>query len=76
MVNVTISVSPDLKSRIEKHPEMNWSEVARQAWQAKIEQLELLNKLTAKSKATDEDILELSRRIKAGMARWHESQKA
>ena len=75
MVNVTVAVPDNLKALMEKFPEMNWSEVARQAWKNKAEQLALLNRLTANSKATDEDIMEISRKVKAGMARWHEQHK-
>lgn len=74
-VNVTISVSGEMKKRLAKHPEMNWSEVARQAWEEKMGQLELLNRLTAKSKATDKDIEELSELIKEGIARRHEKKR-
>ena len=74
MVNMTISVSPELKNRLAKHPEMNWSEVARQAWEEKMAKLELLNELTKNSKATDKDIMEISRKINAKVARWHEKR--
>lgn len=74
MVNITISVTPELKQMLEKYPEMNWSEVARQAWQKKADQLELLNKLTAKSTATDKDIEELGRMLKKGIYKRHEEE--
>lgn len=69
MVNVTISVSEDLKKKLEKFPEINWSEVARQAWEEKTRQLDLLNELTKKSTATDADIAELAMKIKKGLAK-------
>lgn len=69
MVNVTIAVSEDLKKLLDRFPEINWSEVARQAWLAKVRQLELLDKLTRKSRATDKDIEELAARIKKGLAK-------
>jgi len=72
MVNMTISVPSELKQMLDRYPEMNWSEVARQAWKQKAEQLELLNRLTAKSKATDKDIEELGRLLKNGIAKWHD----
>jgi len=74
MVNMTITVPDELKKMLDKYPEMNWSEVARQAWKQKAEQLELLNRLTAKSKATDKDIMELSRLVNKGIARWHDER--
>lgn len=69
MVNVTIAVSEDLKRMLDRFPEINWSEVARQAWLAKVKQLEFLNELTKKSRATDKDIEELSAKIKKGLAK-------
>ena len=57
---------------IDRHPEINWSEVARQAWKEKAQQLELLNKLTIGSKASDKDVDELAKLLKKGIAEWHE----
>ncbi len=72
MVNVTISVPTELKALLDRHPEMNWSEVARQAWKNKAEKLDLLEKLTASSTATDKDVEELALLIKKGIAKRHE----
>ncbi len=69
MANMTISVPDELKKLLDKYPEMNWSEVARQAWRQKAEQLDLLNRLTAGSKATDRDVMEISRKINRSMTR-------
>ena len=76
---MTIAVPRQLKDQLDKHPEMNWSEVARQAWIAKLsnlEKLELLNELTKNSKATDEDIEELSKKLKHSIALRHEEEYA
>jgi len=35
MPSITVSVDDDLKDRMEQHPEINWSEVTRQAIQEK-----------------------------------------
>ena len=72
MVNVTVSVKPELKGQMDRHPEMNWSEVARQAWGEKVDKLELLNEITKNSKATDKDIEELAKKIRKGMTKWHD----
>lgn len=71
MVNMTISVPEDLKKMIDSHPEINWSEVARQAWKEKVAQLELLDRITAKSRATDKDVDELAAMLKKGIAKRH-----
>lgn len=72
MVNITISLPSDLKELLDRHPEMNWSEVARQAWKQKAEQLEFLSKLTSGSKANEKDIDELGKLLKKGIAQWHD----
>ena len=74
MVNVTIAVPEDLKKLLDKHPEMNWSEVARQAWWQKAKELELFNKLTKSSDVSDKNVLELAKTIKKGMTEWHNQQ--
>ncbi len=71
MVNMTISVPSSIKAMLERYPEINWSEVARQAWSAKARQLELLNTLTSKGKASDKDIEELAALLKRGIAKRH-----
>lgn len=72
MVNITIAVPEELKQLLDKHPEMNWSEVARQAWWQKARELELFNKLTKSSNISDKDVLDLAKTIKKGMAQWHD----
>lgn len=60
MPTITVNVDDALKERMEKHPEINWSEVTRQAIREKIEKLELLDELTADSELTDDDVDELA----------------
>jgi len=48
---------------MEKHPEINWSEVTRQAIEEKISELELLDELTADSTPSAEDAAEISERV-------------
>ena len=63
MPTITVNVDDDLKERMEKHPEINWSEVTRQAIRNKIEKLELMDELTTDSKLTDEDVDEIAAKI-------------
>jgi hypothetical protein len=60
---ITVNVDEALKERMERHPEINWSEVTRQAIRGKIEQLELLDELTAESELTEADVSEIAARI-------------
>lgn len=67
MVNVTLSIPEDLKKTMDKHPEMNWSEVARQAFKERLSQLELLDAIASKSKLSEKDAIELGRKIKKSL---------
>jgi hypothetical protein len=63
MANITVSVDDDLKKRMENHPEINWSEVTRQAIEEKIEALEVMDELTSESELTESDVREIADRI-------------
>lgn len=60
---ITLSIPSDLKAEMDKFKFINWSEVAREAIQEKIAQLAVLNAITAKSKLTEKDALEIGRKI-------------
>jgi predicted transcriptional regulator len=45
------------------HPEINWSEVARQAIRAKIRDLEVMEELVTGSELTEADVDELAAQI-------------
>ena len=63
MPSITVNVDDDLKDRMEKHPEINWSEVTRQAIREKIETLEVMDELTSDSELTESDVAEIADKI-------------
>jgi predicted transcriptional regulator len=63
MPTITVNVDDDLKERMDKHPEINWSEVTRQAIQEKIEALEVMDKLISESELTESDVREIADKI-------------
>lgn len=69
MVSITLSVPEELKKEMDKHPELNWSEIARQAITEKIRILKKMDLLLANSKLTEEDAIELGRKVKTGLAK-------
>ena len=71
MASVSVSVSDDMKKKLEEFDTVNWSAVARKAFASQLSKLEFMDKLTSKSKATDKDIEELSNKIKEGIAKRH-----
>ena len=66
MSNVTVSIGDELKQKMNDHPEINWSEVARQAIEEKIEDLEVMDQIASKSGLTEEDVEEISQKMKEG----------
>ena len=69
MVSVTLAVPENLKKEMDKHPEMNWSEIARQAIQNKLLLLQKMDALLTKSKLTEQDAIEMVRRVNKGLAK-------
>jgi len=67
MANITLSVPKELKVKMDKFPEINWSKLASILLSQKIKRLELLKELDemlADSKLTDEDCIKLGKRLK------------
>ncbi len=69
MGNMTLTLPEELQKKMRKHTEIRWSEVVRNIIQKKIDDLELLDSLTSKSKLTEKDALEISKKIDASVAR-------
>ena len=69
MTTMTLAVPSELKDKMEKFPEMNWSEVARQAFMQRIKDLEFLKKFKSASTLTEEDTLRLGRELNSNLAK-------
>jgi len=69
MVTMTLSVPEDLKHKMDSFPELNWSEVARQAFKQKITDLEILNRFVKNSRLTEKDALELGAKVSKSLAK-------
>jgi predicted CopG family antitoxin len=76
MTNLTLSVPDDLYEEMKKHPEIRWSEVARQALAKKLEDLRRLDALLSDSKLTDEDVDDIASSVKAGVWKKHRKRRA
>ncbi|MDG7015926.1 MAG: hypothetical protein JRM82_00955 [Nitrososphaerota archaeon] len=66
--NVTLAVPEELRKIMRNHPEIKWSEVARQAMWEYAKKLELMDEVTKRSRLSEKDTLELGRSISAGLA--------
>ena len=76
MVNVTVTVPEDFKEKMSEHQEINWSEVAREAFEQKIVDLETIERLkdfevmdeiAEGSDLTEEDAAKIAEKIDQDM---------
>ena len=74
MTNLTLSIPDDLKVKMSHFPEINWSEVARQAIMEKTRVLGQMQHLLSKSTLTEQDTLTIGREIKRRM--WKKYQRS
>lgn len=63
MTNLTLSVPEELHEKMKKHSEIRWSEVVRKSISEKIEDLELMDRLTSKSRLKQVDVDELAHNV-------------
>ena len=69
MTNITLAVSEDLKKRMERFPEINWSEVARASITKRVVLLEEMGQLLKDSEMTEEDAIRLGRKVNKVIAK-------
>lgn len=69
MVNITLSVPDELKKKMELFIEMNWSAVARKAFEEKINDLEFIKRFKSKSVLTEEDAIKIGRELNRNLAK-------
>jgi len=69
MVNVTFAVPEELHEIMRRHPEIKWSEIARKAMWEYAQKLELMERITSKSRLSERDVLELDKKVKAEVAK-------
>lgn len=72
MTTMTLAVPDKLKIKMETFPEMNWSEVARQAFIQKVRDLEILKKFKSDSTMTEEDALRMGRELNERLAKRYQ----
>ena len=65
MPNITLSVSETIHADMKQFPEIRWSEVCRKAIVERVEFLKKIESITQKSKLTQADVDEFSKKINA-----------
>ena len=69
MVNVTVTIPEELRNKLKKHDEVNWSAVIRKALQEYLRNIEIAEAIAQKSKLTKKDAEEISRKINRATAK-------
>lgn len=67
MVNMTLSIPEELHKEIKAHSEIKWSDVARQAFQKKVQELHWMEKVLEDSEFTEKDAQELGHQVKSAL---------
>lgn len=61
---LSVPLPDDLKKDLDRHKEIKWVEVARQALKEKVEALDEMDEFFAKSKVSEKDVEKHSRIVK------------
>ena len=69
MVNVTLAVPEELHNIMKRHPEIKWSEVARQAMWEYARKLELLDEITSRSSLSEQEALKIGEMVKKDVSK-------
>ena len=69
MDTVSVSVPENLREKMKKFSFINWSQVANSAFGKRVSELEFLEEFKSKSDMTEQDALELGRKVNASLAR-------
>jgi len=69
MVNMTIALPDDLKRKMDCFEEINWSAIARSAFNEKVGELEFIKKFKEKSTFTEEEAVNLGRELNKRLAK-------
>lgn len=71
MSTMTLAIPNELKEKMKRFPEINWSEVARQAIAQKMRAFEEMNRLLAHSRVSESDAVTYGHTIKRRVNRKH-----
>lgn len=69
MATLSVSVPEDMKDKMECMEEINWSAVARKAFEEKIKELEFMRSIANKSKLSVKDVKEISDKINRNVSK-------
>jgi predicted CopG family antitoxin len=70
--NMTLSLPDDVYRIVKTHKEVRWSEIARRAIEDYAKKIALLNTMTARSELTEEEIMAVGKKVKAGIRKHYQ----
>lgn len=68
---VSVRVSKDTKKEMEKHKEINWSEVMRKALKKYLKRVRKTESLAESMELEEKDLEEIKKKVKHGIAEEH-----
>jgi hypothetical protein len=74
MPNMTLSIPEDVYKIVKAHNEVRWSEIARRAIEEYAKKIALLNAMTRESELTEDDIMALDNKVKAGIQKHYKGK--
>ena len=74
MPNMTLSLPEDVYKIVKAHNEVRWSEIARRAIEDYAKKIALLNAMTRESESTEDDIMALDKKAKAGILKHYKGK--
>jgi len=78
MPSLTLSVPKELKEKMDRFAWLNWSSIAREAFDKRMRQLEILKQFEedfSESKLTDNDCIKFGRELKQAMSEKNKGEK-
>ncbi len=73
MAEIVVGIPEDLKKVMSRHKSVDWSGIAGEAIREAAAELELLSAITSESRLTEEEAVELGRKVRKGM--WEKVYK-
>ena len=67
MPNMTLSIPEELHRKMKRHTELKWSDIARRAFEKKLDEIELTERILRKSELDEKDAERIGHEIKLKM---------
>lgn len=74
MPTLTLAITEDLKKEMESLPELNWSEIAREAIAKKASEFKLFKAIVGKSKLTQKDAVAIGTKVSESIYRQYKKK--